>query len=123
MWANFDKETKQVTPCSISELDWNPDWYIAKDFIGDYCVSTVFLGLEHSGGNYFESYIFPAKDGELTSCGELDGKRAATYDEVMNHHQDFVEALASGWTPGGAGMSRQTSLRRSRRAGRREVRE
>ena len=67
-----------------------------KTFIGDYCVSTVSLAIEHWGGMWYETYIFPAKDEEIGGWHEVWGIRYRTRDEAMSGHADTCEKLAAG---------------------------
>jgi hypothetical protein len=60
-----------------------------------YWVSTVWLGLDHRFGDglplIFETMVFPAKDGAVTSWGELDSNRYSTEEEAVAGHNAMVE--------------------------------
>lgn len=67
-----------------------------KAFIDGYCVSTVALSIEHDGGMWYETYIFPAADGEITDWIEVWGVRYATRGEAVAGHADVCEKLRAG---------------------------
>lgn len=67
-----------------------------KAFIGDLCVSTVKLFSEHSGGMWFETYIFPANGEKITGWAEVWGERYATEDEAVAGHADVCSKLRAG---------------------------
>lgn len=76
--------------------------HIGHDKIGLLTVSTVFLGMEHPGGMWFETMIiggeanggFAAAEGEEHPFQE----RYATYDEAMAGHKKACE-MARGALP------------------------
>src|SRR5207248_9874464 len=67
-----------------------------KTAIGGYLVSTVALRVEHHGGMWYETYIFPAKDGEITDWSEVWGVRYATRNEAIEGHARTCDLLRSG---------------------------
>jgi len=76
-------------------LEWG-QWFedadrrVARDEIGDYTVSTVFLGLDHSMGGaepqLFETMVF--KGTESTWC-----ERCATWDQALEQHAAMVDRV------------------------------
>lgn len=65
-------------------------------FVGRYCVSTVALGVEHHGGMWYETYIFPANGEKITDSSEVWGTRYATRDEAVDGHRRVCDDLRSG---------------------------
>ena len=61
-----------------------------------YCVSTVALTIEHHGGMWYETYIFPAENGKIAKFLEVWGARYATRGEAEEGHVDAVEKLKAG---------------------------
>ena len=81
---------KQVVPCS--NLSYWAEWFddinnriVKQEEIGEYGVSTVFLGMEHVGG-MFETMIFTEIDDELDQSFE----RSHTWDEAEKTHKRIV---------------------------------
>lgn len=64
-----------------------------REFIGRYCVSTVALSVEHHGGKWYETYIFPADGKEITDWLEVWGERYATRDEAVAGHEKVCDDL------------------------------
>lgn len=68
---------------------------IAQDGIGNKCVSTVFLGLDHSyggeGPKIFETMVFDEDHGE-------DCWRYATWQEALEGHRKACSELKSGFS-------------------------
>lgn len=68
------------------------NWYkrvVAQDYIGNYEVSTIFLGIDHNFWDnnkplLFETMIFP----ECDYC-----ERCATWDEALEQHKRAIESL------------------------------
>lgn len=101
MFAKLD-ESKNVIPCDSDDDAYKAlraDNQMALDFIGDHCVSTIFLCVEHWGGAWFESYVFPANGKEITDYSEVAGRRARTYEEVMQYHKAYADQLRAGIVP------------------------
>lgn len=67
-----------------------------KTFIGNFCVSTVDLAVEHHGGMWYETYIFPADGERITEWGEVWGVRYATRDEAVAGHEKVCDDLRNG---------------------------
>ena len=63
---------------------------VAKDDIGAYWVSTVFLGLDHSFGDgppvLFETMVFPHDSFSEEYC-----ERCSTWEEALIQHQAGIE--------------------------------
>ena len=66
-----------------------------KTYIGDYCISTVALTIEHHGGMWYETYIFPAdEDGNVLDWGELEGSYRGGMDHEEALHNAGYEIVA-----------------------------
>lgn len=95
-----------VTPTDDMDKSYeNHDKHIIKqEFVGNYFVSSIFLPHDHSHGYglpvHFECYVFPAKDGEITSYIEVWGRRARTYNELMKYHDEAVKIINENGTIG-----------------------
>lgn len=84
---------KEVIPTK-DQLEWGknfalPDRILAKTEIGDACVSTVFLGINHGTENnplWFETMIFGG------ACDKYCD-RYATYDEAIKGHEKVKAML------------------------------
>jgi hypothetical protein len=61
-----------------------------------YCVSTVQLAVEHPGGRWFETYVFPSNGRTITDWLEVWGERFVTEDEASARHTEVVAALRAG---------------------------
>ncbi|HET9374290.1 MAG TPA: hypothetical protein VFO40_04920 [Chthoniobacterales bacterium] len=83
----------QVVPCSLEQwaIEGHPR-RIALYEQGDYCVSTVFLGLDHgwmsARGIWFESMLFKGDD-------PIDSERYSSLDEALRGHATMVALLQS----------------------------
>ena len=77
-------------------MEIRPIDFDEKAFIGDYCVSTVALSVEHHGGMWYETYIFPADGEEITGWSEVWGTRYATRDEALAGHERVCDDLRAG---------------------------
>lgn len=72
---------------------------IARTNIGDYLVSTVFLGLDHSFGGdvpiLFETMVFKENDGTERGHHELNdyGGRYFTREEALKAHKEICEQI------------------------------
>lgn len=70
----------------------NADRHVAHEEIGDVCVSTVFLGLDHQYGDgppmLFETMIFGGKHDEYQ-------ERCSTWEEAEKMHQIAVDLVRS----------------------------
>ena len=92
-------EDYSVTPTDIAFDAYQTNTHlhrIKRDFVGDYAVSSVFLPMDHgytSTGVHFECYVFPAKNGEITSWSEVAGERAHSYDALMKIHEKYVRQI------------------------------
>lgn len=89
-----------ITPTDdmISAYNVNEKKHLIKqEYVGDYFVSSIFLPLNHNHGYgspiHFECYVFPAKEGEVTSFSEVWGRRAGTYNELMKYHDEAVKII------------------------------
>src|SRR5205085_3381625 len=69
-----------VEPMSVLTQDHvtvDGDWF---------CVSTVKLSVEHHGGKWYETYIFPSNGKKITTWQEVWGQRYATQAEAEAGH-------------------------------------
>lgn len=87
-----------VTQCNDS-LTWakdfeNTDRRVVQEYIGEYLISTVFLGLNHAFDDgppqLFETMVFKGSESDLL-CG-----RCATWDEALAQHARVCEQVRSG---------------------------
>jgi hypothetical protein len=73
---------------------------IGEDYVGDYCVSTVHLGLNHQFGEgpplIFETMVFGADGNEITSFMDLYCDRYSTEAEARAGHERVVAAVKDG---------------------------
>ena len=72
---------------------------VGLDEVGNYRVSTVFLGLDHNYGDegppiLFETMIFPQ-----SGHNDLHCERYATWDEAVVGHQRVVAEVVAGRLP------------------------
>ena len=67
-----------------------------KTFIRQYCVSTVQLAIEHHGGMWYETYIFPADGKQITGWLEVWGERYPDRGSAISGHEDTCRKLAAG---------------------------
>jgi len=85
------------TPVKIfGVLNWGmrfqdtEQWVVKQETVGDYWVSTVFLGLDHQFGSgpplLFESIVFIGDQ-----CGATN--RYSTWDEALAGHESIVEKI------------------------------
>ncbi len=58
----------------------------------EYCISTVALTIEHYGGAWYETMIFPARNNKIESYGDIYSDRYATKEEAEAGHKRIVEA-------------------------------
>ena len=75
------------------DFDWDTRFDLKTD-VGDYVVSTVDLGLDHSFGDgpplYYETMIFKKKDDEIDWGGEYQ-ERYSTEEQAIIGHQRAIE--------------------------------
>lgn len=83
------------TPVAVDLMTW-AKWLddpskkrVAQDYIGDYWISTVFLGLDHRFSDdgppiLFETMVFPEKGKNMS---EKWAERACTWDEALAAHE------------------------------------
>jgi len=75
------------------DFDWDTRFDLKTD-VGDYVVSTVDLGLDHSFGDgpplYYETMIFKKKDDEIDWGGEYQ-ERYSTEEQAIIGHQKAIE--------------------------------
>jgi hypothetical protein len=67
-----------------------------QEFIGDYCVSTVALTIEHHGGMWYETYIFPADGKKITGWLEEWGTRYRTREKAVEGHAKVCALVRNG---------------------------
>jgi len=90
----------EVVPCSSDEwlLQSADARRVGLDEVGDWHVSTVFLGLDHSFGSepplWFETMVFARE-----SSSDLFCDRYSTWEDAVTGHQSVVEQLLAGAVP------------------------
>jgi hypothetical protein len=73
-----------------------------KTYTGDRCVSTVRLTIDHGFDGvpkWYETMVFPAKDGKIIDYGDLFCERYTTEEEATAGHQAVVEMIKAGVLP------------------------
>jgi hypothetical protein len=65
-------------------------------YVGGWCVSTVALSVEHSGGMWYETYLFEAEGDEISDWCETWGVRYRTRDEAIEGHAKVCADLQAG---------------------------
>lgn len=114
----FDKKTDTIRPMD-NVVEWarafeEEDRHLGKDVVGDFLISTIFLGVDHSigesltGPQVFETMVFLLKDPE---GGDDLGpmvytERYATPNAARLKHKYIVDNLADvlakdGYVPDG----------------------
>lgn len=101
-WSLIDGHHYDRSGNPISFRDWarliayskgNPYKRVAEDTIGDYWVSTVWLGMNHNFGDgpplIFETMVFNQATGE----SDLECKRYPDEIEAMRGHNEMVEQV------------------------------
>lgn len=69
------------------------------DIVGDHVVSTVRLAVDHGFGGtpkWYETMVFPQKDGEVARFTDLYCNRYTTEEEAQEGHSRVVSELAAG---------------------------
>jgi len=101
MWGILDGDTirRPVDMAEIERSMSDNSRRIGQDEIGDAMVSTVFLGLEHFGGMWFETMIFGGDHDQW--CGDHDQwcDRYTTLAQARAGHDRVVTALREGRSP------------------------
>jgi hypothetical protein len=70
---------------------------VARDQIGEYLVSTVFRGLDHCQGRFFESAVFEADEqGIFDWCRERRRVDSKTWQEAEAAHASLVTIVRQG---------------------------
>lgn len=85
LYTKLNRDTLKVESCNNLELT---DSKLKKDFVGNYCVSTICLSIDH-WGFLFETLVFPYNEEEITDWAEVDGRRTRTYAEAIKRHEEF----------------------------------
>lgn len=95
-------DDKTISPCSMREyadqlehMRATDTKHIAKDDIGEYWISTVWLGLNHSHHEeglplLFETMVFKGKEGDVY-CD-----RYSTWDDAIAGHKEIKNKVATG---------------------------
>jgi hypothetical protein len=68
------QEGRMTVNFKIRKRDLDLKDYVATDG-GEVCVSTVALIIEHHGGMWYETMVFPSANGQVTDWGELSCRR------------------------------------------------
>jgi len=114
-WYKLD-ENKIPVECSIEEAtEWLSGVDADKRRVGLSSIvtptgeflrlSTVFLGYKDDDDMFFETMIFPNIEEEISyeTLGQWSGdyqKRYRTYQEAEDGHEELLEKIKQGWTPG-----------------------
>lgn len=93
-WATLDKDHNVIPIAPGEEMEEflsRGDRIVGKANVGEFRVSTVFLGLNHASSDsvpaqWFETMIFP-KD----NYHDLECWRYATWDEAVRGHAHAIE--------------------------------
>lgn len=99
-YYKLDPDTKEVLPLNedLEKVDWNNN-QLFREFVNGYCVSTVFLPIDHFG-NFFECYVFEGNEEEgITNWCERYGQRASTYAHIKHIHEETVKGIREGILP------------------------
>ncbi len=95
MSQHYILDGHNVVPCDL--MTWarafeTTNRRVAKDIIGEKCISTVFLGLDHSFGDgpplLFETMVFKGDSSEDEIC-----ERCSTWEEAEAQHARIVELV------------------------------
>jgi hypothetical protein len=70
--------------------DTNDYKKVKRELIGDYFISTVWLGVEHFNGMYFETMVFLKSDIENGNWGDIEMFRYATLQEAIAGHEEVT---------------------------------
>ena len=93
MYYTFDPKTKKVQPTNNPLDAFRESRRIDLTIVGDFKISTVFLGLNHQLGDgppiLFETMIFYGGKGGHALDGEM--YRATTFEEAETLHRKAVE--------------------------------
>ncbi len=91
----WNRKTGEITPSSPTEFEEDRRGRTVGDTpVGDYRVSTVFLGIDHGFGGesrWFETMVFGAGSYEDQFC-----ERYATAEQAKAGHLDTVLKLRAG---------------------------
>jgi hypothetical protein len=84
----------------IAAYERTDERHVVQQFIGDYWVSTTWLGLDHNWGDgpplIFETMVFQAVDKEVISWEDLLCERYSTEKEAIRGHMDIVRWIKEG---------------------------
>lgn len=95
-------EKNEIEECTLNE--WGrfletPQKIVKQEDVGEYWVSTVFLGIDHNFGRpyhdkpiLFETMIFQGKE----TGNDRWTQRYCTYQEALESHNAIVERLNNG---------------------------
>lgn len=102
-------ENKNPVPCSAEKMfaeGYEGDIdarIVARDVVGDFPVSTTFMGIDHDFTSkgppiLFETMVFLHPQKELSDWEELAMDRYSTWDEAVEGHKEMVElVMTKGW--------------------------
>lgn len=92
-----DKEGNELAVEELEPFLRDPDYKIIKqEVVGDYFISTVWLGVPHGMGcHYFETMVFRPPEGfedPRETLGEtMDCYRYCTKEEAIQGHEEVVK--------------------------------
>jgi len=91
----YDRQGHPITVAKLELLCRDPAYrVVARDRVGVYLVSTVWLGLDHSLGRgpllIFETMVFASPECADDFALDLTCDRYSTEDQAVQGHQDMV---------------------------------
>ena len=93
-----DGRSPIAEPDLLKWAEWfeNHDRIVRQDHVGDYFVSTVFLGLDHNWSQngppiLWESMIF--NSGVIRTGDDIQQRRYTSYDDALAGHEAMVERV------------------------------
>jgi hypothetical protein len=92
---------KNGTPISVRERwrlveSWEENVRVGLDVVGNYRISTVWLGYDHGFGGrplIFETMVFDFSQPGMEKWKDLDCRRYETEEEAIEGHQEVVEEV------------------------------
>lgn len=118
-WYRLD-ENRNPVPCDVAELPSNKDRIVKQEYVGEFWVSTVFLGLDHSFGEgpplLWETMVFAGDfheqymDRYSSEKDALEGhEKAKTW--AKEHSRWYRRMFGQWWHRAGAWWQRKVMLR------------
>jgi hypothetical protein len=98
---------KEVVECDLHEMgrqyENNEERIVSQNQVGNFWVSTVFLGMDHNFKEdgpplVFETIVFPYEDGKV-AFNEKYMERCCTWQEAVAQHIKICSLVALGIVP------------------------